>query len=234
MGLGDIRYTVLQVVQEVFRKLGLDSPASLSTNKLSIQMVDFVNDVCNDLSDFGNWQETLVSSNVTAVSGRRDYSITTSANIKNIGDIFFTQRTGPMRYVTVHDMRIMTRVTSVGQPSQFTVFGTDANGNPVIRVRPTPDANADGGLFSMTYYIRPPNYTTSDGSLYIPFPGDVVVNGVLAAAILNESGGAPTDRYTRTQQNYVDGRKEALNRFNGDTGYNVSFTPSLQSRWRRG
>jgi hypothetical protein len=59
MGLGDIRYTVLQVVQEVFRKLGLNEPTSLSFNKLSIQMVDFINDVCNDLSDFGNWQEVF-------------------------------------------------------------------------------------------------------------------------------------------------------------------------------
>lgn len=234
MGLGDIRYTVLQVVQEVFRKLGLDQPSSLSTNKLSIQMIDFINDICNDLSDFGNWQETFVSSNVTAVSGRRDYSISTSANIKNIGDIFFSQRTGPLRFVTPHDMRIMTRVTAVGQPSQFTIFGTDINGNPNLRVRPTPSQNENGALFSVTYYIRTPQYTTADGSAYIPFPGDIVVNGVLAAAILNESGGAPTDRYTKTQENYIIGRKEALNRFNGDTGYDVSFTPSMQSRWRRG
>lgn len=233
MGLGDIRYTVLQVVQEVFRKLGLDAPTSLAQNKLSIQTIDFINDVCNDLSDFGNWQEVFTSTNVTAVSGQRDYSVNTSANIKNIGDIFFSDRTGPLRNVTPHDMRIMTRVTSTGQPTQFTVFGTDANGNPVIRVRPTPAANEDGEFFSLTYYIRTPQYTVSDGSTYIPFPGDVVTLGVLAAALLNESGGAPTDRYTRTYQNYIESRKEALNRFNGDTGYTIDFTPSLMGRFRK-
>lgn len=233
MGLGDIRFTVLQVVNEVQRKLGLDATAALSTNKLSIQLVDFVNDVCNDLSDFGNWQENLVSANVTAVSGQSDYGINTSANIKNIGDIFFSTTTGSLRNVTIRDMRIMTRVTSVGVPSQFCVFGTDSNGNPNIRVRPTPAQNEDGKLFSIVYYIRTPQYTISDGATVIPFPGDVVVKGVLAAALLNESGGAPTDRYTKTYQEYLGDRKEALNRFNGDTGWEIDFTPSIQGRWRR-
>lgn len=233
MSIGDVRYTVLQTEQEVFRKLGLTPPSSLTINALAIQMVDFINDVCNDLSDFGNWQETIVSANVTAASGQNDYSITTSANIKNIGDIFFSNRTGPLRNVTVADMRIMTRVTSVGQPSQFCLFGTDSNGNPIIRVRPTPGQSEDGAYFSLNYYIRPPLYTTSDASTVIPFPARVVVLGVLARAILNESGGAPTDRYTATMAEYAQARKEALNRFNGDTGYTVSFTPSMQSRWRR-
>jgi hypothetical protein len=233
MTISDIRYTVLEVAQEVFRKLGLNAPTTLAQNKLSIQMVDFINDTCNDLSDFGNWQETFVSANVTAVSGQRDYSINTSANIKNIGDMFFTQRVGPMRNVTDHDMRIMTRVTVVGQPTQFAVFGTDQNGNPLIRVRPIPAQNEDGELFSITYYIRTPKYTTSSGSEVIPFPGKVVVMGTLARALLNESGGAPTNQYVATLQEYTNARKEALNRFNGDTGYDISFTPSLQSRWRR-
>jgi hypothetical protein len=232
MGLGDIRYTVLQVTQEVFRKLGLSQPTSLNANALTVQMVDFINDTCNDLSDFGNWQETVVSTNVTCVSGDDRYSINTSANVKNIGDIFFYNRSGPLNYVTVDQMRIMTRVTSVGQPVQFTPFGTDANGNPVLWVRPTPGANEDQKPLSVLYYIRPPKYTTSDASTVIPFPGTVVVLGTLAMALLNESGGSPTDHYTMTFNQYLAARKEALNRFNGDTGYEVNFTPSLLGRRR--
>ena len=232
MGIGDIRFTVLQVVNEVQRKLGLDQTATVSANKLAVQIVDYINDVCGDLSDFGNWQEVLTSTNVTAVSGQCDYSITTSANIKNIGDIFFSSRTGALRNVRVHDMRIMTRVTSTGTPTQFCVFGTDSNGNPLLRVRPTPAANEDGKLFSITYYARAPQYSTADGALVIPFPGGLVVDGALARAILNESGGSPTDHYTLVQNDYLTARKEALNRFNGDTGYDVSFTPSRPGRRR--
>lgn len=232
MGIGDIRFTVLQTVNEVFRKLGLDAVSAPNANKLSIQMVDFINDTCNDLSDFGNWQENLVTANITCVSGQTDYFVTTSANIKNIGDIYFSQRNGPLTNITIDDMRIMTRTTIIGTPTQFTVFGTDVNGNPNLRFRPTPTAAEDGGLFSVLFYVRTPQYTVSDGAVVIPFPARVVVLGTLARAVLNESGGTPSDKYTSIQTDYLTARKEALNRFNGDTGWNVSFTPSLMGRRR--
>lgn len=232
MGIGDIQYTVLQVVNEVQRKIGLDPTAALTTNKLATQLVDFVNDVCNDLSDFGNWQEALVSANVTAVSGQANYSINTSANVKNIADIYFLPRSGAMTSVTIDQMRIMTRTTADGTPSQYTVFGVDNNGNPNIRVRPRPAANEDGKLFSILYYQRPPKYTTADANTRIPFPGELVILGVLAKQILNESGGSPTDRYSKTYQDYLDSRKSSLNRFKGDTGWNISFVPSMPGRRR--
>lgn len=233
MGIGDNRYTLLEVVNEVQRRLGLSATQSLSTNKLSIMMVDFINDICDELSDLGQWQEMLVSANISAVPGQRDYFINTSAQVKNIGDIFFSTNTGPLKNVTIRDMRIMTRVSSNGIPTQFTVFGTDVNGNPNIRVRPTPSSAQSGGFFSLTYYIRTPKYTTADGATLIPFPGNIVVNGVLAMQALNESGGSQTDHYAKLQQDYLESRKEALNRFNGDTGWIIDFTPSMQSRWRR-
>ena len=234
MGVGDIRYTVLQVVQEVFRKLGLDAPSALTGNKLSIQMVDFINDTCNDLSDFGNWMEVMTTANVTAVFGQRDYLINTSANVKNIGDIYFNQRSGALRHVDTEQMRIMTQTTANGMPSQYTIFGTDvSSGNPVIRVRPTPTSAEHGGIFSILYYQAPPRYSTSDGAVVIPFPARIVVLGTLARAILNESEGAPTDRYTLTYQDYLIARKEALNRFKGDSGWQVAFVPSNMGRRRR-
>lgn len=234
MPIGDIRYTVLQIVNEVQRKLGLNTTNTTAANKLSVQMVDFVNDVCSDLSDFGNWQETIVSSNVTAVAGQIDYSITTSANIKNIADIYFTQRTGPLRSVTIDQMRLLTRSSAFGMPTQYTIFGTDANGNPNIRVRPTPTSSEATGKFSILYYIRAPLYVAgTNDALVVPYPGDLVTQGVLAKAILNESEGAPTERYQIVQQEYLESRKNSLNRFNGDTGWNVAFTPSLTGRRRR-
>jgi hypothetical protein len=231
MGIGDIRYTVLQTVNEVQRKLGL-TQTSLNANKLSIQMVDFINDVCNDLADFGDWQETIVTANITAVSGRQDYQISTSANVENIKDMYFLPRRGPMRNISIDDMRIMTRVTITGTPTQFTIIGTDSNGNPNIRVRPTPAATEDGGLFSVLYYIRAPLYTTNDTNTVIPFPGRIVVLGTLARCILNESGGAPDQKYQSMQQEYLSARKEALNRYNGDTGWDTSFVPSNGLRRR--
>ena len=232
MGIGDIRYTVLQTVNEAFRKLGLSTVTTTSSNKLSVQAVDFINDVCNDLSDYGDWQEMLVTANITCVSGQIDYSINTSANIKNVGDVYFSQRRRPIRNIAIETMRILTRVTITGTPTQFTIFGTDSNGNPVLRVRPVPAQNEDGGLFSVLYFVRTPLYTTSDDDSIIPFPARIVVLGLMAKITLNESGGAPDNKYQSIYQEYLTARKDALNRFNGDTGWSTSFTPSIIQRKR--
>jgi len=236
MGIGDIRFTVLQTVQEIFRKLGMDAPGTLAANKISIEMVDYINDTCNDLSDFGNWQETVVSANIPVSSGVIDYSVSTSANIKNFGDIYLVvsgTRTGPMRYVRNDEMRLLQRSSASGEPRDFTLHGTDANGNPNIRVRPIPASAYNNAQFSTHYYTRPPRYTTSDASLVIPFPSRVIVQGCYARYLLNESGGSPTDKYTAAQSDYLSMRKEALNRFMGDTGYEIRFTPSSRYRRRR-
>lgn len=235
MGIGDIRYTVLQTVNEVQRKLGLTATPTVSTNSLATMLVDFINDVCNELSDFGNWPEMLVSANVTAVAGTRDYTFSTSANIKNIGDIYFltsASRTGPLTHQTVEDMRILTRSSSTGVPRQFTLLDTDSNGNPRIRINPVPTSAEHGGLFSILRWDRPPRYTTADGALVVPFPARVVVLGVHAKHLLNESQGSPSPKYEQVYNEYLQARKEALNRFKGDTGWNVSFVPSMGYRRR--
>jgi hypothetical protein len=230
--LGDVRYTVLETVNEVQRKLGLSS-SSLTSNKVATELVDHINDVVSDLSDFGNWMECLVTANVTAHSSVSNYTINTSAVVKNIGDVYLSTRRGPLRAVDLDTMRVMTRTTARGQPSQFCVFGTDTNGNPNIRVRPEPDTAQEGALFSILYYEKPPRYSTGDASTVIPFPARVVVLGVLAHYTLRESGGAPTPMYQQYYQEYLQNRKESLNRFRGDTGWDVSFRPSRGNRWRR-
>lgn len=230
MAITDIRYTVLQTVNEVLQKLGLDTVTVLAANKVSKELVAHINDVVSNLSDFGNWMEQLVTANVTAQSSVMDYSIDTSAVIKNIGDIYITGRRGPLNSLDLDTMRIMTATTSYGQPSQFAVFGTDSNGNPLIRVRPIPDQSVNGSIFSILYYVKPSLYTTSDASVLVPFPARVVILGTLAAYTLRESGGAQTDQYTSYYNQYIDARRSNLNRFNGNTGWAVSYSPGRRGR----
>lgn len=233
MSIGDIRFTVLQTINEVLRKIGLDAVATITQNKISKELVDHINDVASDLSDFGNWMETLATAMVTAQSSVRDYTINTSAVIKNIGDVYIDTRRGPLSNVSIQDMRILTRTTSYGQPSQFTVYGTDVNGNPVLRVRPTPDSTVAGSLFSILFYTKPPIYTSADAAVIIPFPARVVVLGTLASYTLRQNSGAPNDMYSAFYKQYLEERQNNLNRFNFDTGWDVSFTPARTNRWRR-
>ena len=233
MSIGDIRFTVLQTVNEVMRKLGLNTVSVLAQNKVSTELVDHINDVVSDCSDFGNWMETMTTAMVTAQTSVRDYTINTSAVIKNIGDVYISTRKGPLRNVSIQEMRILTRTTSMGTPTQFTVYGTDSNGNPIIRVRPTPAVADNGSLFSILYYTKPPIYTTSDASTVIPFPARIIVLGTLASYTLRQNSGAPTDMYSAFYKQYLDERRESLSRFNSDTGWDVSFTPARVNRWRR-
>ena len=236
MSLTELRYTVLQVVNEVFRRVSLNEVGTLTANKLSREMVDHINDTVSDLSDYGNWQETLVTANITAQSSVANYSINTSAVVKNIGDVFLSTRAGPLLAVSVDEMRIMTRVTARGNPTQYSVFGVDAQGNPNIRFRPTPVSGNLPATFSILYYIKPPMYTTADASVVIPFPARVVVAGTIARYLLAESEGAPTEQYKMYYNDYLEGRKTSLNRYNFDTGFNIAFTPGQagrrSGRWR--
>jgi hypothetical protein len=233
MAITDIRYTVLQTVNEVLRKIGLDPVVQLSQNKISQELVDHVNDIVSDLSDFGNWMETKSSAIVTAQVSVRDYAIHTSAVIKNIGDIYISTRTGPMSSLNIQDMRIMTRVTSQGTPSQYCIYGTDANGNPLLRFNPVPDQSNNGALFSVLYYTKPSLYTTADNAVLIPFPARVVVLGVLASYTLRQNSGAPNDMYSMFFKQYVETRRENLSRFNSDTGWDVQYGPARSGRRRR-
>lgn len=234
MSIGDLRFTVLQVVNEVQRKLGLSETPALTSNKIATELVDHINDIVDSLSDFGNWMETLSTAKVTARTSVQDYVVQASGIIKNIGDIYISNRRGPLSSVNIDMMRMLTRTTAVGQPSQFCIFGVDASSaQPVVRVRPMPDSSTNGSLFSILYYKKPSQYTTADTNTVIPFPARVVVAGVLARYTLRESGGAQTEMYQVYNQDYENGRRNALNRFNSDTGWDISFSPARRSRWRR-
>lgn len=233
MSISDLRMTVLQTVNEVQRKLGLDATGSLSANKISKELVDHINDTVDDISDYGNWMEQLTTCRVTAQVSVMDYQINVSAVVKSIGDIYLTSRAGALRSVDIETMRILTRTTALGTPSQYCIFGTDSNGNPLIRVRPMPDTNTDGSMFSILFYQKPPIYTTSDGAIVIPFPSRVVVLGTLASYTLRESGGAETPLYQMYYNQYLEAKKRAFRRMNGDTGWNVSFRPGILGRWKR-
>lgn len=237
MAAADLRFTVLEVVNEVQRKLGLNQTSTLTANKVATELVDHINDTVDDLSDFGNWMETLATSKVTAHVSVMDYVIQASGVVKNIGDIYMSTRRGPLRSVDIDEMRIMTRTTSMGQPSQYCIYGVDASSyQPIIRVRPTPDISNDGALFSILYYKKPSQYSVvanADSDTVIPFPARVVILGTLARYTLRESGGAQTEMYQVYQQDYLKARQTALNRFNSNTGWDVSFSPSVRSRWRR-
>lgn len=240
MAITDIRKSVLQTLNEVARKRGLSEVSTLDQNSWSTQALDFLNDVVSVISDFGDWDELIVTANTSCISSAQDYSIeyptaASAAVIKNVKDIYFGSAGTPLTMISQDQMRLLSRAPRYGQPAQWTIYGTDSNGNPTVRVTPIPASNQGGvpGLLSIRAYQNPPLYKAGDEAVIIPLNSRIVVQGLLAAAILDEEGGSPTDHYTREQQIFEKMMKDSYSRFHSQSGRYRRFVPGSR-RFRRG
>lgn len=223
----DLRNTVLEIVNEVRRKLGVNTIATLTDDKLTTSLIDYLNDVIDYISDFGDWQERREEISVTASSSVFSYLINTSAPLKNISDIYFGDTVAPLRYVEIEDMRRFRRTRGIGQPRNWTINGVDnvTTGNPYVEVYPMPGANEAGTAFNLLVYTRPAQYTTSSGALVVPFPARMIVAMLLALALFDESRGTQNLDYRQQLSQFDEMIKETLNRYNGDSAGDPKFTP---------
>ena len=237
MAATDIRMTVLEIVNEAREKFALDTVSALYTDKESKLMTKLLNDVIDEVSDYGDWKEMLRTGIiVTASSSVFDYTIETSALVKNVHEIAFGDDISPMTLENLDDILRLNRSGGFSRPRQWAVIGVDSFANPQIRVFPTPSARENNNTFKITYYKKPRLYSyavTADASEVPEFPAKPLIAGLVAAKSLEESGGTPTQQYTMYRNEFEKKLKEAYNRFNVDSGSNTYFTPSFgRSRYR--
>lgn len=221
--IGDTRATILEIVNEVRRKLGLSAVTSLTADSNSRSAVDYLNDTVAEVSDYGDWQEAYATFTVTAQTSVYDYTFTTSAVIKNIREVAFEGRIAPLRIVNTEDMRRFRRIGSLGRPHSAAVIGVDDTGNPKVQVYPCPSSVEDGDLIEAQGYTKPRQYTTSDASVYPPYPARLLVQGLLAFMLLDESRGTPEMEFKAEYARFRQMLEETFNRFNGDTGTDSTF-----------
>lgn len=235
MALTDRRQTILQIFNEVRKKLGINQITALDTDNQSKTMVDYLNDVIDEISDYGDWVEMRQELTVTASTSVIDYSVVATGTAfvtKSIHEIAFQGDTAPMRHMTLDDIRRLSRTQGNGRPREFHIIKTDTSGNPVFRVYPQPGVSQNNQTFDVLLYTKPRLYTESDTSEIPPFPSRMIVSGLLAKALLDESRGTPSQDYLIEYQNFRNMMEEAFNRYNGDTGTDTYFRPSF-SRIRR-
>lgn len=229
MTLADTRLTIIQIVNEVRRKIGLSVVNTLTQDSMAINSVDYLNDVIAEVSDYGDWQEMLVETLVTASSSVINYVITTdtTAAVKNIHEVAFYTRIACMKLVTLDDIRRLQRTNTTGVPTQWALVGVDnvTTGNPFIRVYPTPGIQQNNQAFNILYYKKPRLYTTSDASVIPEFPSRVLVQGLLAMILKDESRGTPEESYKLEYARFTEVLADTYNRFNGDTGSDTYFRP---------
>lgn len=223
--------TVLQVVNEVCGRMNVRAVSSTSQNSFTINLVSLLNDIVDDLLDFGEWNELRASATFTLVSGQARYAAATTALatanwfVHSISEVRVSGRVPPLEPIAdVNEGRMLLRTGSQGQSSRFFVEGQDGLGNPKVNLFPVPNAQYDGVMGYIKFQVQPPRYEAgTDDSAVIPFPGRVLVAGLLAAAILDESGGSETQQYKSQMQKYLILRNNALGRQTAKTGEYVQF-----------
>lgn len=224
--LSDQRATILQIINEVRRKLGLKEVSAISSDKHSLVALDYLNDTIQEVANYGNWQELYVSANTTVSSSVSDYQINTSAVVQVVRELVFYNQIAPMRHMGFEDIMRLKRTGATGIPRQWAVVGVDvSSANPRVRIHPTPGSNENNQYFVAHFYQRPAVYTTADGSVIPPFNASLLVDGLLSKLLLDESRGTPTNDYLVAKQDFEQNMEEEFNRYNGDSGNNTYFVP---------
>jgi hypothetical protein len=240
MAITDIRATCLDILNEVRIKRGLRVVETLDQDSQVIEALGFLNDVVAEIADYGDWDETLVTANTSTQSSVKDYSINypsvaSAMVIKSIKDVYFGSAGSPLMFIRQEEMRLLDRSPRFGEPRQYTIYGTDTNGNPILRVTPTPAASypTSMGALSIRAHTIPPMYVAGqDEATIVPFNARLVVQGLLAACILDEEGGSPTDHYTKSRQVFDNMLKSTYGRFKSNSGRYRRFVPGSR-RFRR-
>lgn len=235
--LADTRKSYIQLFNEVRRKLGVNEITTLGQDTLGVAMIDYMNDVIAEISDFGDWQEMYreeAFAFVTANSSTSDWTFNTSVATKNIHEIQFGTQIAPLRLVTLDDIRRLSRTKSFGVPTQFAFVGVDntTTGNPRVRVFPTPTTAQASANFNVAYFKKPALITTADTSSIPEFPSRMIAQGLLAYTLRDEERGAQSQQW---QDEYAIFKKfisETYNRYNGDTGSDTYFIPPRGNRRR--
>lgn len=219
----DFKVTVIGAINEARKKSKLPPVTTIDQDSFSSISLHYLNDVVSELSDYGNWQELYREAIVSIATSVRDYAVS-GVVVQNIQEVAISTSTSPLRRKEIADMRMLQRAGNTGSPNHWCLKGVTSEGNPVITVDRWPTSN-ETGYFNIGYYLKPVSYTTADASATVPFPGRLVVQGLLTKIILDESDGEPGNRYLTNVQIYKDMKDESYNRFNGDTGGDINFRP---------
>lgn len=232
MAATDIRKSVIGIINEARQKFGLNEVNSLTSDKEATLMLTILNDVIDEVSDYGDWKEMYRETVVTASSSVFDYSVESSALVKNIHELSFDDDISPMWLTTLDDILRLDRIRSYGRPRQWEIVSVDDNANPVVRLFPIPSSVENNKLIKVKYYKKPRLYTTADVSTVPKFPSRMLVAGLVAKKSLEESGGVPTQQFVAYNTLYEKSLRDTFNRFQGNTGSDSYFRPSY-GKYRR-
>lgn len=229
MPVYDYRDTVINLINEVRLQSKLQPVSSLDEDDDSVLKLGYLNEVVSMISDYDNWQETLVEAIVSIQASVVDYAVS-GVIVQGIHEVAHSERTSELRFVTLDTIRRLQRNNTTGTPSQYSIKGVTSEGNPIITIHPRPTSNQEDEHLDILYYEKPPVYTTADASAIVPFDKDLVTQGLKIMTILDESDGEPSQRFQTEYAVFQKSIAETYNRYNGDTASTTYLRPGRGRR----
>lgn len=223
MTVAQVRLTALEIVNRVRLKQGLLGVANFESDSHTNLLLNLLNEVIEEVTDAGDWPQLLRDHTITAQSSVDQYlvsSVSASSNIKNISEVSWGNRSYPLQWVTIEELRQLRRGSrsSTGAPIFAAIAGMSGS-DPFFRVHPVP-ITADVTTMSVAFYKMPRLTVTADSTAaYIPvWPGSLLVQGLYAKALLDENDGVKTPEYMGAYQEFSRMLAEVSNRLGADTG----------------
>lgn len=225
--------TVLEIVNEVQRKVGIPNEAtSLTSNSLSTLMVDYLNDVISIINDYGDWPDAYSQINIPMVTNQSEYVLNVPINAKDIKELNVSGQIQSLLWTNISEMRRFLRIpNSTGLPIRWALFSVDPiTDSPVFNVWPAPSSFYNGTNLVVWYYTRPSLLTTDDANTLINFPSTVVAQGLLARVVLGDNRGAANNDAEKEEMKFKLMLEEAYNRLTSDSGTSVKLICSKVRR----
>lgn len=223
-----VRLSVLEIINKVQNRLGINSTAALDSTSHSEMLLQQLNEVVAEVNDYGRWQELYEEVIVTASTGQSRYPVkSTSREVQSIIEVSFDNDPAQLENRPLEDIRRLLRigVSSGGTPRQYAIIGVDVSGNPEIRCYPIPSATQGGKTFNIAIQAKEKLFTTSDGATVPLYPANLLIQGLYAAALLEENGGEPTRQFDTAFRIFERMARESQRRFTSDTEDSIQFTP---------
>jgi hypothetical protein len=212
------RYTVLEIINKVLTKLGVDTVTAVNDTKFSTVLVEYLNNVCEDLSNHGDWPVMRHEQTYSITSIKRDYEASLAAGyFRNIKKVRVSGRQSYMRPEDPDVLNLRVVASSKGTPNTYTIISATVD-NPVIRIEPMPDNNDNMVVTGFkVYQDLDVSAYTSIASLVPPWNGPLMVEGLHAKALWHEGGNTETPEFMIATKIYELSKSKEFARFTSMT-----------------
>ena len=240
---GAVYYAVIDIINEVRKLLQYNTVTRLDADKYCDVHLRLLNQIVDEISNYGDWPELYATCTVPVKASVYDYTMASAVNpvtdpVQRVYEVAFENQRQPLYFISIQEFNMLRRGSqgSTGNPRQYTIRGTDQFGNPKISVHMMPgrvDVNniqRFGQGFNITYYMKVGTYDKTTADNLVPFPANMVIAGLYATALVEESGGAMTKEAQDAYATFKNLMERSQQRHTTDTDVDTRLVPMYRGR----